>query len=545
MSQRYEHWNSKCKEKICTYEDLVSVIKERRSFKPITELNYGNHGLSDIIAVIVAAIKSNKKIALYADYDVDGTMSCVSWIWFLQAINYDNFTFYIPDRFKEGYGLNLKAIEYLVEEKKAEVIITMDCGITANKEALWCKDHGVTFICTDHHMIQPEIMPDCLILNPRLHPDDLYQHLCGCGITFVLLRKLSQHFEVSNNLWTDLLALAGMATICDCVPLNSVNHRLAKLGVKSLIKSKRKVFTELLRTSKTPTQVDEMDIGFRLGPRINAVGRLDHGKKVVEAFINENSSPLISYMDECNTTRQMLQKDIVAQAQVQALDYQDDPLLFLGGDWHKGVVGIAASKIADKFWKPVWLFSKQNEQIFCGSARSIPEFDVVKAMSSQKDLWINFGGHQAAGGFSFAAKDEAKIRSGLCAYAKSLKNKTPNIWSSKIDYDGEISLELLRPQLLQVLDDLKPFGHGFTTPVFMLTAKVLGFGHYNDKQSGEKKHTYVIVDLVKGSQRIMFFDQVIIDFVPNKTLKFLCQVSKNYWQGKYQMSLTGCDFTTA
>src|SRR5690606_12030796 len=142
---------------------------------------------------------------------------------------------YIPCRFKEGYGLNLKAIEYLISEEKAELIITMDTGITANAEAAYCRERGVEFICTDHHKIQPEKMPDCVILNPKMHPDEMYQELCGCGITFVLLRRLAENFSVPAGLWGDLLALAGMATICDVVPLNGVNHKLARLGVNALL----------------------------------------------------------------------------------------------------------------------------------------------------------------------------------------------------------------------------------------------------------------------------------------------------------------------
>jgi single-stranded-DNA-specific exonuclease len=184
-------------------------------------------------------MRQTQKLALYADYDVDGTMSCVSWIWFFEAIGFKNYIHYIPCRFKEGYGVNLSAIKHLVESERAQVVITMDTGITANEEARWCKEQGVTFICTDHHKVQPEKMPDSLILNPKMHPDAIYQELCGCGITFVLLRKIAQHLtdiKIPDHIWTDILALTGMATICDVVPLNGVNHKLARMGVDALKK---------------------------------------------------------------------------------------------------------------------------------------------------------------------------------------------------------------------------------------------------------------------------------------------------------------------
>ena len=299
-------------------------------------------------------------------------MSCVSWVWFFRAISYDHFTYYIPDRFKEGYGPNLAAIKRLVQEENAELIITMDCGITANEEAAWCKENGVEFICTDHHKVNPDTMPDCLILNPVLHPNPEYQFLCGCGITYVLLRKLGSYFPCDKELWLDLLALAGLATICDIVPLNSVNHKIARLGVRALNQSKNPLLVQLLKTAGLSGQgIDEQDIGFKLGPRINAVGRLDHGKKIVSAFIENQSSELLEYMNLCNEERKEIQENIWKEALVQAEFEKGQDILFLGGKWHLGVVGIVAARLAEHFWKPVWLYSTENQNMYKGSARSI------------------------------------------------------------------------------------------------------------------------------------------------------------------------------
>jgi single-stranded-DNA-specific exonuclease len=296
---------------------------ENRQFSALDKLEYGDHGLERAVECLTRAIQANRRIALYADYDVDGTMSCVSWVWFLRAIGFSNFVTYIPCRFKEGYGVNLKAVQHLVENEKVGVILTMDTGITANEEAAFCRSQGVEFICTDHHKIQPEKMPDCITLNPKLHPDPLYQELCGCGITFVLLRRLAATFPVSNELWTDLVALAGMATICDVVPLNSVNHRLARLGVNALIRSNRPVLRRLREAASLQEGLDEKDVGFRLGPRINAVGRLGHAEQVVEAFIGENPERLIEYMGACNEERKQIQKRITREASLLGADHAD------------------------------------------------------------------------------------------------------------------------------------------------------------------------------------------------------------------------------
>ena len=201
MGHKYKNWVAKSDLNPSNYSELLDLLRNNRGFEAIDSLQYGDHGLKAAYDAILAAIRANKKIALYADYDVDGTMSCVSWIWFLEALGYTNYVHYIPCRFKEGYGLNLGAIEHLIDNENAELIITMDTGITANEEAKYCVSRGVEFICTDHHKVQPDKVPDGIILNPKLHPDPVYQELCGCGITFVLLRKLGRELQVPADVW--------------------------------------------------------------------------------------------------------------------------------------------------------------------------------------------------------------------------------------------------------------------------------------------------------------------------------------------------------
>ena len=517
------------------------MLYQNRKFHAIDRLDYGDHGLEQAFRTIAHAIQNKKRIALYADYDVDGTMSCVSWIWFLRGIGYSNFTHYIPDRFKEGYGVNLLAIQHLVNEQKADLVITMDTGITANEEARWCRERGVEFICTDHHKIQAEKMPDCIILNPKLHPESRYQELCGCGITFVLLRKLGKVFPVPESLWNDILALTGMATICDVVPLNNVNHKLVQHGVQALWKSQRPVLRRLLQACAVDSETfDERDLGFRLGPRINAVGRLDHADKVVEAFIGEQIDPLIRYMNVCNEKRKKLQAHIVEEATAQAEEFRDDPLLFLGGDWHQGVVGIAASKIAERFWKPTWLFQRQD--LCKGSARSLPVFDVTDAMASvEKGRFLKFGGHRAAGGFSFQAENESAIREQLNAYARQFRAAQPQIWESAIHYDCELPLHLTDVNLMEHLSPLRPFGHGFEEPIFKIRSRIANVRFYNDKETGKPKHTAVFLE--EGGKKVMFFNEVHTELKNLRQADFLVTGSLQNWQGQAQLSLIGQDFS--
>ena len=536
---KYQHWHRWSeRDHPRTFTELAQLVFANRNFTPLDRLEYGDYGLDKALEVLLFAIRHKRRIALYADYDVDGTMSCVSWVWFLQAIGYENFLYYIPDRFSEGYGVNLQAVQHLVNDRGAQVIVTMDTGITANEEARWCREQGVEFICTDHHKIQTEKMPDCVILNPKVHPDPQYQELCGCGITFVLLRKLAAHFSVASEIWTDLLALVGMATICDVVPLNGVNHRLAQQGIAALLRSRRPVFQQLLAASAVEGKhMDERDVGFRLGPRINAVGRLEHAHRVIEAFLEEKPEALIHHMGLCNERRKKLQAEIVAEAAAQAHEYADDPILFLGGPWHQGVVGIAASKIAETFWKPVWLFDQTARK---GSARSIPGFDVTDAMGAAKALFQKFGGHRAAGGFTFKEGEEAALRRELNAHAVQLRKESPQLWESVQRYDCTLPIEFLTLELMECLSEMRPFGHGFEEPRFLIDCEIAKTRFYCDKETGVAKHT--AVELKGKPLKVMFFHEVHAALEGATRAKFLVTASKNVWQGQVSLSLIASDF---
>lgn len=542
MGQKYKVWEPLSQERLQTFEELVGILRSNRSFSTVDDLRYGDYGLQDATRTISQAIRSGKRIALYADYDVDGTMSCVSWIWYLEAIGFKNFIHYIPCRFKEGYGLNLNAIRHLIDDEKAELIITMDTGITANEEAAYCRSRGVEFICTDHHKIQPDKMPDCIILNPKMHPDPLYQELCGCGITFVLLRKLAQEFPISQNVWNDLMALVGMATICDVVPLNGVNHKLANLGVKALLRSDRLVLRRLRDACSLLEALDEKDVGFRIGPRINAVGRLEHADAIIEAFIGSNPEPLVRFMDECNEERKLIERRIVKEAIALANAAGDAPILFLGGDWHPGVVGIAASKIAEMFWRPTWLFQR-GEKLCKGSARSIEGFDVTTAMSAASTLFQKFGGHRAAGGFAFNSEVEAEIRTVLTNNAENLRREFPQLWQSRLAYDCELPLNLANLTLANQLNEMKPFGHGFKEPLFLVQAPIDRVNFYQDKTTGEPKHTAVQIRLPGGERRkIMFFNEVHHELQELSQARFLVTAGKNTFRGQSELSLMGRDW---
>lgn len=543
IESKFELWSPLTDKIPSVTDELVQVIWSNRSFEPINRLEFGDHGLERIAQALYTSIKKKQKIALYADYDVDGTMSCVSWIWFLNAIGFTNYTHHIPCRFSEGYGVNLAAIKHLIHAKHADVIITMDTGITANEEAAYCKEHDVLFICTDHHKIQPEKMPDSLILNPKLNPDARYQELCGAGITFVLLRRLGRLFGVpgDHQIWTDVMALVGMATICDVVPLGSVNHRLAKLGIEALNRSQRPILQKL-RMSSQESSGDEVDVGFRLGPRINAVGRLEHADIIISAFIEEDPTELIEYMSECNERRKKIQDGIVKEAQTLAKFEDSSPIVFLGGDWHPGVVGIAAAKIAEAFWKPTWLF-QMKDGVCKGSARSIRGFDVTEAMMSCKKLFLKMGGHAAAGGFTFEAAKFDEIKKGLELFARKKKELNPELWTPTISFDCEIPGSLVSFETLERLQELRPFGNSFEEPKFLITGYLRDQTYLPDKITKQSRHTILSLETPddRTCKRIIFFNRVIDRIELGTRTSVLSVLGKNTFRNKTEIQLKGLD----
>jgi single-stranded-DNA-specific exonuclease len=327
-----------------------------------------------------------------------------------------------------------------------------------------------------------------------------------------------------------------MATICDVVPLNSVNHKLARLGVEALLKSQRPIFKKLREAAEITSAMDEKDVGFRLGPRINAVGRLGHADQVIEAFLSEDPSLLIRYMEKTNHERKEIQTSIVAEARAKAKLFTDSPILFLGGDWHPGVVGIAASKLAEEFWKPTWLYQIKDGKAK-GSARSIPSFDVTEAMSSASHLFSKFGGHRAAGGFSFEILNEDKLRNLLTQFAEQLRQQTPSLWESGVAYDCPLPIELIDLPLARLMEDMKPFGHGFDEPRFLIEGELV------DCQFYKGQHTAVTVKTgAKGIQKILFFNEVHESLAQTPRARFIVTASKNVFQGRTSLSLTGIDF---
>jgi single-stranded-DNA-specific exonuclease len=268
-----------------------------------------------------------------------------------------------------------------------------------------------------------------------------------------------------------------------------------------------------------------------------------HANLVVRAFVDNEPGPLVEAMGKCNEERKRIQRAIVADAMAQGLR-EEGPILFLGGDWHAGVVGIAASKIAEHFWKPTWLFQRKDG-LCKGSARTIPGFDVTAAMSSAKELFLRFGGHKAAGGFTFAVENESAIRERLRDHAEDLRKSDATLWESRVEYDCALDGALCTLEAAAPLERLRPFGQAFPEPVFRVSGDIVRADYLKDRQTGEPRHTAVTVALGSGrAVRILFFGDVCPELHEWRSATFLAKFSINEFRGQRKLEMVGVDFAS-
>jgi single-stranded-DNA-specific exonuclease len=570
MGLIYEKWTGRDNIRPESTDQARELVKKLRLFKDIEKADYGTALLDEPARSLIEDIKNNKKIVVWGDYDVDGVTSVISLLLFFQALDYRNISYKIPDRFTEGYGLNETSLNLIIDEKRPDTIITVDAGITSKNEALICKNRGVKLIVTDHHKIDAARLPDCIILNPKFHENPDYQELCGCATLFILLRHISRcsefiklKTEKNVDLWVTLTALAGVATICDIVPLNSVNHFLARRGMKCLACSRHPVLKTLMKkcAPKEVIQglVDEVSVAFRVGPVINSVGRLSKAENMVKWFFQKDSEVNVAKMLNFNKERKEIQAHMETLALPLARAESDNSLIMIGHpDFHEGVVGILASRLVDKFYKPVLIYSESNG-ICKGSGRSIKGFSLYNALfeCQKKGLFEKFGGHDMACGFSFKRENENLVKKEILEYALNVYKNNPDIWISDISFDFELPFNLVNLDTADAVESLKPFGNGFEQPVFMVRAQIKRSGYYVSKKEGPLKgkpaHSWFEIGPVpelaldtesKGgsfarNHRIVFFNRVFEQF--QGIYEFLFKIESDAYGGKRKVKLMGLD----
>lgn len=448
-------------------------------------------GMSEVASRIIEARDKNEKVVIYGDYDVDGVTSTALMHDLLQAVGVKKLETYIPHREEEGYGLNEEAVQELIK-KNNNLIITVDCGITSS-ELISKFSNKIDFIVIDHHEILEDKKPkEALLLHPALIKKEfVFSKLSACGMAFYLAKKMTElpesGYRPGQEKW--LLDIVALSTICDIVPLVGQNRILAKYGLTVLSKTKRVGLLALASVSQIKIDdVSAYDVGFLLGPRINASGRLEHAKKSLELLLTKSKAEgmkIAADLDNINSERQKLCERILneAKAEIESSENKDNEIYLLANEnWPRGVVGIIASKIMDAYSRPVIIF-EHSEGEYHGSARSIDALDITESLAQCEEYLIKFGGHAKAAGLSVADENWDVFNEKLLKIVKTKITKEDLLPIVKIDTD--INETEISDETIKKITALEPFGFGNSNPVFALRrAEVEGV----NRVGKEKEH---------------------------------------------------------
>jgi single-stranded-DNA-specific exonuclease len=441
-------------------------------------------GVVEAAERIVAAMRAGRRITIYGDYDVDG-VTAVSMLWHCLTLLRANVDYYIPRRLEEGYGLNCEAIRKLHAEDPRRLVVSVDCGIGSLEEAALAKELGLELIVTDHHALGPELPEAAVLVHPRLlDAHSSFRELCGAGVAFKLawqICKLAHDGQSTSprmrDFLTDAIALAAIGTVADCVPLRDENRLIVRYGLRALATRSGPGLKALMATSgMDATRTPDADaIGYRLGPRINAAGRLGQAALAVELLTTDKpdrAQSLADYLDRLNKERQQVERRIFKEAKelVEARpEWIDAPALVLAHhDWHVGVVGIVAGRIAEHFQRPAILISlDRGTQLGQGSARSFAGCDLHTALSACAAHLLGYGGHKAAAGLKIAADQVDDFREAFSTYVAT--HHEPDDAAFELAVDAEVRLVDVTAAAVRELDRLGPFGQENPRPAFVAT----------------------------------------------------------------------------
>lgn len=463
--------------KVLVLREIDSYRKAKQFFKPTLEDLYDPYlltGMRDAVKRIIKALTENEKIMIYGDYDVDGTNSAAMLYLFLSEIG-GNVQIYIPNRFKEGYGISKSGIDEAFQNG-IKLIISVDCGITAIEETEYAKNYGIDLIICDHH--EPgEVIPKALAVLDPLKPGCPYpyKYLSGAGVTFKLMQAISDSIGIKDLpfKYLDFVAVAGAA---DIVPLTDENRILVKFGLEKLNTDPRPGFKALIEKAGLKSgNISSSQIVFGLAPRINAVGRLGDANRAIQLLLSKDYEEALHYaeiLDKENRNRREIDEEILNEA-IQKVENEinlDEEIAIIlhKEDWHLGVIGIVASRLVEKFYRPSILLT-DVDGILKGSARSIADFNLYEALKECEDVLLQFGGHKAAAGLSIHYDKVEEFKKRFNEVAK--RNLTPEQLIPTLEIEAVVELNSITPKFRRILDRFAPFGPQNMKPIF-LTEKV-------------------------------------------------------------------------
>jgi len=455
---------------------ISSFKKAKDFFRPALESLHDPFKMKDMnraVERIEEAIQNNQKIMIYGDYDVDGTTSVAMVYSFLKKF-YNNIDYYIPDRYEEGYGVSYKGINY-ARENNIALIITLDCGIKAIKKVDYAAKNHIDVIICDHHTPEKQLPNAIAVLDPK-RPDDKYpfKDLSGCGVGFKLLQAYAATNNISLKELYPFLDLVAVSIASDIVPIVGENRILAHYGLKQLNEDPRTGLKAIIKVSSLNSKRKKIvveDVVFRIGPRINATGRIESARSAVELLITTNqqkADKMATKVNSCNDARKNIDRNITQDAirmtsSEPGIQEKKSTVLF-NPNWHKGVVGIVASRMIEIYYRPTVILTASNGMA-TGSARSIPGFDVYKALENCSDLLENFGGHTYAAGLTLDINNIEPFKERFENIAENLITEEQLI--PHIEIDAKLDFDEITPKFFKILSQFQPFGPQNLAPIFV------------------------------------------------------------------------------
>ncbi len=488
-------------------------------------------GLSKSGDVLIKGLKENHKIAIWGDYDVDGITASALLSEFLAQKGYGYPYVHFPDRFMDGYGLNERGMQYLIDQG-FDLIITVDCGITSTEPVKMAKEAGLSVIVTDHHLPKDGLPDADGIFNPRLQ-DCYCPDLAGVGVAMFLASYVNKnwgpHVDIRYSL--DLVALG---TIADMVRLLGSNRTLAKFGMRLIDRGWRPGIAELKKANgmEEAQELNAGQISFRLAPMINAAGRLDDPRKAYDLLVtkdHEHAGQLAQELQKLNKQRQNMEEQIFQESLVQADQQKDDYSIIVHGEkWHQGVIGIVASNLVENYNRPVLILTRDNDGNLSGSGRSISDLDLHKALTECEKCLVSFGGHKMAAGLTVKEENISMLKE---SFEKAVQNQIgTEIPIPEPKIDSIINPDQITPELVDSLEMLEPFGIGNPKPVFLLKNMELS----NYRLFGKKEDHLMLYISHDGGQTLKgkaWRMATSYDLEDIKTIDVICCPEYNIWNG--------------
>ncbi len=538
--------------KILVLRNIDNYQKAREFFKPKMEDIHSPFLMADMqkaVERIATAIENGEKILVYGDYDVDGTTAvALMYLYLSKIVDKKMLDFYIPDRNAEGYGISTEGIDF-AKANDFSLIIALDCGIKADDKIDYANSLGIDFIICDHHLPGEQLPNAFAVLDPKRkdcrYP---YKDLSGCGVGFKLCQGLNTIYKIPESELFELTDLLTISIAADIVSMTGENRVLAKLGLKTLRKTRKLGLRELIPAEKLSI-FDITNIVFEIAPKINAAGRISHGKASVELMISDNlkqAKQIVNDIMSLNDERRELDMNSTTDALQQIEDTHQEgkySTIVYNPEWNKGVIGIVASRLTEKYYKPTLVFTDGNNGEMVASARSVSDFDVHEALDACSDLFLKFGGHQAAAGLSMEKEkfEEFKIKFEKVV-GERIKDyqKVPSIL-----IDTVIDIDHLNREFYNFHRKLSPFGPHNMKPILVLKNQTVNGSVKTMGKDDNHIKFYIRQESTGRNIECVGFKlgEFVEDF-KNKTFDIAFTIEENHWKGNvtHYLSLKSAKF---